>query len=117
MFVAYVAVTLLAAAVNGLAAVANLIGHEYPKAQADKLGLPRSWMVPLGTLLAAGALGLLVGLAVPAVGTIAAGGLVLYFVGAFGAHLRVRDDQLGPWATFFSLAVAALAVNVAYHLG
>jgi hypothetical protein len=117
MFAAYLAVTLLVAAVNGLAAVANLVGHQYPKAQADKLRLPRSWLLPLGTLLAAGALGLLVGLAVPAVGTLAAGGLVLYFLGAFGAHLRVRDHQLGPWATFFSLAVAALVVNVAYHHG
>lgn len=117
MVAAYFSVTLIAAAVNGLAAVANLIGHEYPKAQADKLRLPRSWLLPLGTLLAVGALGLLVGLVVPAVGTLAAGGLVLYFLGAFGAHLRVRDHQLGLWATFFSLAVAALVVNVAYRHG
>ena len=115
MFAAYLTVTLLASAANGLAAVANLIGHEYPKTQADRLRIPRSWMRPLGTLLAAGAVGLLVGLAVPALGTLAAAGLVLYFLGAFGAHLRARDYQVGPWAMFFSLAVAALAVNLAYH--
>jgi uncharacterized membrane protein len=115
MFATYLTVTLLASAVNGVAAVANLIGHEYPKTQADKLGVPRSWTLPLGTLLAAGAVGLLVGLAVPALGTLAAAGLVLYFLGAFGAHLRARDYHLGPWAVFFSLAVAALAVNLAYH--
>jgi hypothetical protein len=115
MFAAYLAVTLLASAVNGLAAVANMIGHEYPKTQADKMGLPRSWVLPLGTLLAAGALGLLVGFAVPALGTLAAAGLVLYFLGAFGAHVRVRNYHLGAWVMFFSLAVAALAVNLAYH--
>jgi DoxX-like family len=115
MFAAYLAVTLLASAVNGIAAVADLIGHEYPKTQADKLRIPRSWVRPLGALLAAGALGLLVGFAVPALGTLAAAGLVLYFLGAFGAHLRARDYQLGPWAIFFSVAVAALAVNLAYH--
>jgi hypothetical protein len=115
MFATYLAVTLLASAVNGVAAVANLIGHEYPKTQADTLRVPRWWTLPLGTLLAAGAVGLLVGFALPAVGTLAAAGLVLYFLGAFGAHLRARDYRIGPWAVFFSLAVAALAVNLAYH--
>jgi hypothetical protein len=56
MLAAYVAVTLLAAAVNGFAAFANLTGHEYAKTQADKMRVPRSWMIPLGALLAAGAL-------------------------------------------------------------
>ncbi|MFG2888073.1 DoxX family protein [Streptomyces sp. NPDC048248] len=115
MFATYLVVTLLTSAVNGLAAIANLIGHEYPKSQADKLRVPRSWMRPLGTLLAAGALGLLAGFAVPVLGTLAAAGLVLYFLGAFGAHLRVGDYQLGPWAVFFCLPVAALTVNLAYH--
>ncbi len=115
MFAAYVTVTILASAVNGVAAGANLIGHDYPKTQADKMRVPRSWIPALGTLLAAGAVGLLVGFAVPLLGTLAAGGLVLYFAGALGAHLRVRDYQLGPWAIFFSLAVAALGVNLAYH--
>ncbi|MGP3947873.1 DoxX family protein [Streptomyces sp. 7N604] len=115
MFASYLAVTLLTSAVNGLAAIANFIGHEYPKSQADKLRVPRSWMRPLGALLAAGALGLLAGFAVPVLGTLAAAGLVLYFLGAFCAHLLARDRQLGPWAVFFCLAVAALAVNLAYH--
>lgn len=115
MFAAYLVVTLLAAAFTGSAAVANFVGHEYVEAQADKMRVPRSWMPRLGALLAAGALGLLTGLAVPALGTLAAAGLVLYFAGAFGAHLRVRDHQFGPWAVFFSLAVAALAMNLVYH--
>ncbi|GGR87205.1 hypothetical protein GCM10010252_27440 [Streptomyces aureoverticillatus] len=115
MFAAYLVVTLLASAVNGSAAVANFIGHDYPKSQADKLRVPRSWMRPLGALLAAGALGLLAGFAVPVLGILAAAGLTLYFVGAFCAHVRVQDRQLGPWAVFFCLAAAALAVNLAYH--
>jgi hypothetical protein len=115
MFAAYLTVTLLATAVSGIAAIANLVGHDYPKTQADNIRVPRSWIPWLGTLLAAGALGLLVGLAVPVLGFLAAAGLVLYFLGAFGAHLRARNYQLGPWALFFGLAVAALAVNLAYH--
>jgi len=115
MFATYVAVTLLASAFNGIVAVVNLIGHQYANTQADRIRVPRSWNRPLGTLLAAGAVGLLVGFAVPAVGTLAAAGLVLYFIGAFGAEVRARNHQFGQWALFFSLAVAALTVNLAYH--
>jgi hypothetical protein len=115
VFAIYLTVTLLAATLNGLAAVANLIGHRYPRAQADKLGVPRSWHLPLGLLLGAGALGLLAGFAVPLLGTLAAAGLVLYFAGAFGAHLRARNYEFGPWALFFTLAVAALAAGLSQH--
>ncbi|WP_272949018.1 hypothetical protein [Kribbella soli] len=37
MYVAYLATTLLAAALTGSAAVANVLRHDYPKAQADKI--------------------------------------------------------------------------------
>jgi len=40
---------------------------------------------------------------------------VLYFLGALGAHLRVRSRRLTGWAVFFTVAVAALAVNLGYH--
>ena len=116
MFAAYVMVTIVASVFSGIAAVTYLIGHEYPKAQADMKRIPRSWVPVLGVLLAAGSLGLLAGFAVPLVGTLAAAGLVLYFLGALVAHLRVGSRQLVGWALFFSVAVAALAVNLAYHL-
>jgi hypothetical protein len=32
-----------------------------------------------------------------------------------GAHLRMRDYQLAAWAVFFSLAAAALALNLVCH--
>ncbi|OEV31987.1 hypothetical protein AN219_01745 [Streptomyces nanshensis] len=115
MFATYLVVTLLTSAVSGLAAAANLTGHAYPARQADKLSVPRSWMRPLGVLLAAGALGLPAGFAVPVLGTLAAAGLVLYFAGALCAHLRVGDRQLGPWAAFFCLSAAALATGLAHH--
>ena len=41
------------------------------------------------------------------VGTAAAVGLVLFFVVAIIAHLRVRDYSIGPAAAFLLLAVAA----------
>jgi hypothetical protein len=115
MFATYVTVTVLAAVVNGAAAVTYLIGHAYPMAQLDMKRLPRSWMPRLGAVLAAGALGLLAGFAVPLLGTLAAGGLVLYFVGALVAHLRVGSRKLVGWAVFSAVAVAALAVNLGYQ--
>jgi len=115
VFAGYVTVTIVASVVTGIAALTYLIGHEYPKAQADLKRVPRSWVPVLGALLAAGSLGLLAGFAVPPLGILAAAGLVLYFVGALIAHLRVGSRQLVGWAVFFSITVAALAVNLAYH--
>jgi len=115
MFAAYVTVTILASIFTGIAAVTYLIDHDYPKAQADMKRVPRSWIPRLGMALAAGSLGLLAGFAVPLLGTLAAAGLVLYFIGALIAHLRVGSRQLVGWAVFFVAVVAALTVNVLYH--
>ena len=71
-------------------------------------------MVPFGMLLASGALGLLIGFAVPALGVAAAIGLVVYFVCALGAHTRVRDRQVAGAISFLALAVAALIAGL-YH--
>ncbi|WP_444950164.1 DoxX family protein [Micromonospora ureilytica] len=115
MFAAHVTITILAAVFTGTAAVTYLIGHDYPKAQADMKRVPRSWLPWLGAALAAGSLGLLAGFAVPLLGTLAAAGLVLYFIGALIAHLRVGSRQLVGPAVFFVTVVAALTVNVLHH--
>ena len=78
--------------------------------------VPRSWVPVLGALLAAGSLGLLAGFAVPLLGSLAAAGLVLYFLGALIAHLRVGSRELAGRAVFFSVAVAALTVNLSHQL-
>ena len=71
--------------------------------------------MPLGTLLACGAVGLLAGFAVPVLGAAAAVGLVVYFICAVAAHIRVGDRQIGGAVFFLLLAAAALTTNVAYH--
>ncbi|MEU6207936.1 DoxX family protein [Micromonospora musae] len=115
MFAAYVTVTIVAAVFTGSAAVTYLAGHRYPKAQLDMKRLPRSWGPKLGMLLAAGSVGLLSGFAVPLLGALAAAGLVLYFVGALGAHLRVGSRQLVGPAVFLAVCLAALVLNLGYH--
>lgn len=115
MHITYLAVTILAALMNGYAACLNFVGAESVKVVADRVRASRKWMVPFGTLLAAGAVGLLAGFAVPVLGTAAAIGLVVYFLCAVTAHVRVRDRGIGGAVFFLLLAVAALITTVGYH--
>jgi hypothetical protein len=118
MLAAYIAVTVVAAIANACAAVLSFTHHKSVVETVERLRVPVSWMVPLGFLLAAGSLGLVAGFAIPALGTAAACGLVLYFLFAAGAHIRARDTRLLAWinwAAFFTLAVAALVMGLAYH--
>jgi hypothetical protein len=113
MFTAYVVVTLMAVSASTFVAIANFMRLKFVLTTADKVGVPRSWMTVLGSLNAAAALGLLVGLiGAPLIGTAAAVGLVLYFVGAIVTHLRARDYSIGPAAAFLVLAVAALVLGL-----
>jgi len=115
MHVTYLATTILAALANGYAACLDFVGAESVKVVADRVQVSTRWMVPLGALLASGAVGLLAGFAVPALGTAAAIGLVLYFMCAVSAHLRVRDRQIGGALFFLLLAAVALTTGLAYH--
>ena len=114
MFTAYVVVTLLAIAASTFVAIANFIRLKFVLTTAAKVGVPQSWMTMLGSLNAAAALGLLLGLiGVPLTGTAAASGLILYFVGAIITHLRARDYSLGFASAYLLLAVAALMLDLA----
>lgn len=115
MHIVYIVVTVLAASANGYAASRNFVGAESVKVVADEVRVPQRWMLPLGTLLASGAVGLLLGFAVPALGIAAAIGLVLYFICAMSAHIRVGDPKIGAAAMFLGLAVAALVAGVGNH--
>jgi hypothetical protein len=116
MFTGYVVVALLAVAANTWAATLDFTRAESAVANATTVGAPLSWLFPLGALKAAGALGLLVGIWVPLIGIAAAVGLVLFFVCAIVAHLRVRWYSTIPFpATFLLLAAGALVLRVASY--
>ena len=113
---AYVVVTLLAIAANAFSGVAAMVHFGPILPGMARAGVPESWLTVLGTLKTAGAVGLLLGLfGVPLIGTAAAIGLVLFFVGAIATHLRARDysPQFGLAIGFFLLAVAALVLGLA----
>ena len=94
MHIAYVVVTIVVALANGYAAVLNFAGAESVRGVADEVRVSPRWMIPFGILLACGAVGLLAGFAVPVLGMAAAIGLVVYFICAVSAHIRVRDPKV-----------------------
>ena len=53
------------------------------------------------------------GIGVPLIGTAAAIGLILFFVGAIITHLRAGDYSFGLAVVFLLLAVAALVLRLA----
>ncbi|MEK2477760.1 DoxX family protein [Streptomyces noursei] len=114
MDMAYVIITVITIAANAGIAVADLARAEFVLANSAAVGVPRSWLPWLGALKGAGAVGLLLGLlGVGPLGTAAAGGLVLFFVGAVVAHVRTRAyaTLAGP-AGYLGLAVASLVLAV-----
>jgi hypothetical protein len=115
MCTAYVVVVAVTALATSYAAVLNFVGAQSVKEVADRLRVSRRWMIPFGTLLAAGAIGLVAGFAVPVLGEAAAIGLVLYFVCAIGAHMRARDRNIGGAVSFLVLAVLALIAEASHH--
>ena len=85
----YVVVTVITAIVTAAVGIADFIPAGFVLANSAKVHVPRSWLPMLGSLKLAGAIGLLVGVVgLPAIGIVAATGLVLFFIGAVIAHLR-----------------------------
>lgn len=114
MFSAYIVVTVLAAAANIYAATSNFRQVDWIVISMHKLGVPRSWLIPLGVLKGLGAFGLLIGLVVPWIGVAAAIGLVLFFVNAISFTLRARwYANLAYPGVWLVLAVGSLGLRVA----
>ncbi|MEV0343669.1 DoxX family protein [Nocardia sp. NPDC050713] len=117
MFALYATLTTLTALGAATGAWMNFVRHPIPVAAAKEVRVPQSWMLPLGSLLAAGALGLVAGFAIPIIGIAAATGLVLYFIGAVIAHLRVADFHLARVSTALTLTAATLTTTLLYQIG
>lgn len=95
---------------NAFEVGAKAVGARFIVRNATEVGVARRWIPYLAVLEGSGVAGLVVGLAgwTP-LGFAAAVGLVLYFVGAVGAHVRARVfHNIAFPAGFLALAVAAL---------
>lgn len=111
---AYIGVSILTIVVNGISAAAFFRPPEAVLKSMAEVGVKESWLPVLGILKAAGALGLLIGIGVPvpSIGTVAAVGLVVYFVGAAIVHLRAGDYSFSGQHVFLLLAVATLLLDL-----
>ncbi|MDH6704700.1 hypothetical protein P3T27_001403 [Kitasatospora sp. MAA19] len=114
MSVTLVIVTVLAALMAGTSAGAVFLRAGFAVGPLAEYGVPRAWWIWLGVAKAAGAVGLLVGLAVPVIGELAAAGLVLYFTGAVIIVLRARDYAHVPFPVIYAVpAAVALVLGLA----
>lgn len=109
MNTAYIVVTIATITATAFMATADFVRARFVLANSASVGVPESWLTPLGLLKAAGAAGLLLGLlGVPLIGPAAAVGLILFFIGAILTHLRARNYALAFPATYLLLAAASL---------
>lgn len=114
MSTVYVVLTVFAALWVAFSAYSLLRGASWVVESLQDYGVPRGWWPWLGAAKAAGALGLLVGLAAPAIGVVAGVCLLLYFIGAEITVARAREYSHLGYPLLYLLPVgAALAVGVA----
>jgi hypothetical protein len=109
-----VIVTALTAAWVGFSAFSLLRRAAFVVDPLVQYGVPESWWTPLGLAKAAGAIGLLIGLAVPVIGRLAGIGLVLYFLGAIVTVLRARSYKTVAYPVLYLVpVVVTLAIGFA----
>jgi hypothetical protein len=114
MFIAYLAVTVLAVVANTYAATVDFARSQWILDNMTRYGVPHSRLFLLGVLKALGVLGLLVGIGVPLIGVAASAGLVLFFIGAIATVVSAHWFTHVPYpASFLLLAVASLALRLA----
>jgi hypothetical protein len=111
MSTAYVATSLVGAAMVGFSAISVFRHAKWVVQPLADYGVPRSWWPWLGTAKAAGAVGLVAGVFVPAIGVAAGIGLVLYFTGAVITVLRARRYSHLPFPLLYvAPVIGALAL-------
>ncbi|MFE6920041.1 DoxX family protein [Nocardia sp. NPDC057663] len=114
MNTAYVIVTVVAALWVGFSAFSLLRRAAFVVDPLVEYGVPQTWWTPLGLAKAAGSIGLIVGLWIPAIGVAAAIGLILYFAGAVVTVLRARSYKTVAFPVLYLLPVAvALGLGIA----
>jgi hypothetical protein len=112
MFTAYVVANILLAASMAWCAFAEFTRFNGLPALMTKAEVPLSWLPWLASAKVVALVGVLVGFAVPVIGTAAAAGVALYFLGAIVKHLMARDSNMGGAIFFLLLGCAALTLRV-----
>jgi hypothetical protein len=112
MFIAYAVIAILLTVALLPSARLKLIRDKRIVALfTDRLGVPLGLYPFLAACEIAGAAGLIIGLWWGPLGIAAATGIVLYFIGAIGAHLR-KGDVKGIVTPVLALLLAAAALTL-----
>src|SRR5258708_38709799 len=111
MFVAAAIVSSLLAAVLLVAGRGKLVKDPQQLKTMSTVGFPEDKLWLLATAEIAGAVGVVAGLFWWPIGVAAAAGVILYFLGAIGAHFRVRDHNFTPALVLLLAAVSALVLR------
>ncbi len=112
MFVVCIIVSVLLALALAGSAMGKLTKNPKIVENLGKVGVPMGWLPRLAAAELAGAVGLLVGLAVAPLGIAAAIGVIGYFVGAVVTHVKAGDKNIAPPAVLGLVAVAALVLRL-----
>jgi DoxX-like family len=91
-------------------AAGKLTGHRASLAARDHFAIPAARWRQIGVLELAGAVGVLIGLALRPLGVAAAIGLVLLSLGAVATHARAGDKAAAALPAVIALALAAATV-------
>ena len=113
MSLAYAVVNFSLAAALASCAFAEFTLFDELPAQMAKAKVPLAWLPVLATVKVVALVGILAGFWVPAVGTAAAIGVAVYFVGAIVKHVAANDSNVLAAIVFLVLACAALTLRVA----
>ena len=113
MSVLQIVVMSVTIAANAWATAADLTKAKFVVKTSDEVGVALTWLPLLAALKGAGAVGLLLGLlGVPVIGTAAAAGLAVFFIGALSAHIRARVFyNIAFPSIYFALAAGSLALS------
>ncbi|ORA64547.1 DoxX family protein [Mycobacteroides franklinii] len=103
--------TVLCVVANGFEVAAKTVKAQFVVQNSGEVGVAPRWLPYLAAIEGAGVVGLVIGLAgVRPLGLAAAIGLVAFFIGAVGAHIRsnVLHNIAFP-AVFLALAAGSVA--------
>ena len=114
MNIAYLAITILLAAIVTFSGIGKIRRNPYiVQSIHEVVGIPLKYFPLLAACELAGALGIVLGIWWPCLGVAAGIALVIYFVGATVSHVRVGDVKgIGPAAFMLGISAAALTLRI-----
>ncbi|MBL1075049.1 DoxX family protein [Nocardia sp. 2] len=110
MNIAYHIVGVVAALWIGFSGFSLFNRSEFVVEPLQQYGVPQTWWTWLALAKSAGALGLIAGFLIPAVGVAAAVGLILYFAGAVLTTLRARSYGTAVFPVLYLVPAAATLI-------